>query len=267
MNMLLAANDSTTEGIAFALIIAIVIVSVLLAVAALVSLILRLKIFFNYWVANRSKSAAGYTGETAACEMLRLCGVPDVQVKKMGFFRALIYGNHYNATKKVIYLRRTTFRGNNLTAVALAVEKVALAREDHYGGGKLRARWRLQQLALFGPIVFIPIVLVGLIFDLLGGFTGIPLLISSIVGALFFLVSFILTAITVPVEKKATRDAMSLLASSNMLTPEEQQKAAKVLKVYVLSYIMDFIVALLKLIELILKLILSIFTVFASDKK
>ena len=133
MNTLLLSAEGNL-GLEIALIIAIAIVGVLIILVSLVALILRVKIFFSYWVTNREETEAGYTGGEAARSLLDELGYTDVQVKKAGFFSALLYGNHYNPKKKTVYLRASTLNRKNVTSVGLALQKVGVVVQDETGG-------------------------------------------------------------------------------------------------------------------------------------
>ncbi len=256
MKFLILASSS--GGLADAvLLISLIAVGVLLGAATLVSGILRLIILINYWTANRRRCAGGCTGASAAQTILALYGLENVQVKKAGFFAALLYGNHYNPNRKTVYLTSRVFHGNNVTAVALGAEKAELARADLMDGKAVRSRWRLQKVAIFGPVLFVPIALIGLIVDAVMGFTGIPFLIGAGVALAFFLCCFVLSALTIPVESRASKKAIEALSHTDLLTEEERGAAAKVLKTYVIAYVTDFIVALLEIIRLILRILAS----------
>ncbi len=255
-------------GVGLWLIFALLVVGIAIVVASIVFGILRLIIAWNYWIA-RKPIASGITGEQAALNVLQRLGITDVKVEMEGFFRALFYNNHYNPSKKTIYLRRTTFYGRNVSAVALAAQKAVLVRQDKEDSAKFRARWRLQQCAVFGPMFFIPLVLIGLVIDLvltLNGidFTGIATLIMTAIGLAFFVIAMVLAGLTVSVERRATRETIELLPQTELFQPEEIDKAERVLKTYILAYITDFIIAILKLIQFILKLLLQIFALFTN---
>ena len=255
-------SETGDIAIEFSLLVAIIVVTVLLGIAAIVAFVFRIMIFFSYWVSNRTRSSGGYTGETAARKMLRELGYNDVDVQKCGFFRALIYGNHYNPKRKIIYLRASTFKGDNLTSVGLALQKVGLVIQDKKGGS-VKSRWRLQQLGIFGPILFIPIVLVGVIVDAVmlvktgGTFSGVGTLVAACIGIAFFIVSFVLTIYTMVVENRANKEALEILKYNDFLNAEEQAQVAKVFRTYMLSYITDFIISLLQIIRFILKIALA----------
>lgn len=269
--MLLSIFDDWAESldVGIALIIALAVVTVAIAVAAIVFAILRLIIFWNYWIA-RKPIASGITGEKAALGMLELMGITDIEVKKEGFFRALFYNNHYNPKKKTIYLRRTTFKGTSITAVALAVQKAALVLQDRENSARFRSRWRMQQLAIFGPIFFFPIIIVGVILDFIaspgGQFSGTYTLVASGIAIAYFLVTTVLAGLTISVEKRGTNDAIDMLRKTNLFLPDELEKAERVLKTYILAYITDFILNLLKLIQAILKFVLRLLAAFEKNK-
>lgn len=119
---------------------------------------------------------------------MQYLGYNDIKVEKSGFFRAAFFGNHYNPSKKTIYLRSSTYYGEHLTAIGLALQKVGLVIQDKRNSSSFRARWFLQKIALFGPVFFIPIVLAGAIADLViffvtgGSFTGIFTLVAALLG-------------------------------------------------------------------------------------
>lgn len=262
MNLIASTDGSTVlEGV---LIIAIVLVAIMIAIAAIAATVLRIMIFFSYWVTNREQSSGGYTGATAAEKLLNELGYNDIQVKKCGFFKMMFYGNHYNPNKKTIFLRSSTYFGPNLTAVGLGLQKVGLVIQDKRDGEAIKKRWKLQKLALFGPILFIPIVIVGLIIDIVtlsltgGTFTGIATMVCAALGVAFFIVCFILQIMTIKTEGKANRETLEIMKNYDFLNAYEQEKIAKVFKTYQLAYITDFIISILQIVKLILKIALAV---------
>lgn len=238
--------------------IALIAVTIALGVATVASLIARLRVVYLYWFANRHKSSGGYTGESAARAALDRLGFTDVKVRKSGIFRAMIFGNYYNRFSKTIWLRRSTMYGDNLTSVGLAIQKVGLVMQDKREEKAFRARSNLQMIGIFGPIVFIPLIIVGLIIDAVTGFTGVPTLICAALAVVYFICSFIFTILNIPVEKKANNEALEFLRSSDMLGADEIKEVEKVFRGYLIAYVLDFIINLLKIIQLILKIALNI---------
>ena len=80
-------------------------------------------------------------------------------------------------------------------------------------------------------------------------------LIVLILGILFIVFAFVVTILNIPVEKSAMNRASEMLGA--YLTAEEMTMVKKVYRSYMIEYVMQFIVALLRMIQLILKAILA----------
>ena len=182
--------------------------------------------------------------------------MPDVQVKKCGIIRTILFGNHYSITKRTVYLRMRTINKPSLTAVAMAAQKVALAEQHRDGDTKMIVRSRLQGLGVFAPILFVPLVLIGFLVDLFVLKTLLFSLITAGIGLLFILFGFIVTLLNIPVEKKAMERAQVIL--ENELTGEEMVTVKKIFRSYLVEYVLQFIIAILRIIQLILKILISI---------
>lgn len=179
--------------------------------------------------------------------------MPDVQVKKCGILRTLLFGNHYSIMKKTVYLRILTIQKTSVTAAAIAAQKVALAEQHRDGDKKMIIRGRLQGLGVFAPSLFIPLVLAGILLDIFLIGTVLFSLIALILSTVFILFGFIVTLLNIPVEKKAIVRAEEML--ENMLTPEENTSVKKLFRCYMVEYIMQFIVSILRIIQIILKVL------------
>ena len=246
MNSILAAQ---IQGIDIAYIVA----SILLGIAVLAALIAQIFVIVGYWRGNRMQNSLGLTGEQVARKLLDENGMPDVQVKKCGILRTLLFGNHYSIMKKTVYLRILTIQKTSVTAAAIAAQKVALAEQHRDGDKKMIIRGRLQGLGVFAPSLFIPLVLAGILLDIFLIGTVLFSLIALILSAVFILFGFIVTLLNIPVEKKAIVRAEEML--ENLLTPEENTSVKKLFRSYMVEYIMQFIVSILRIIQIILKVL------------
>lgn len=232
-------------------------VSVLLGIAVLAALISQIYVAIGYWKGNRTENAAGLSGAQIARKLLDENGMPDVEVKKCTFLRMLLFGNHYSIMKKTVYLRKYTIDKTSVTSVALAAQKVALAKQHRDGDKKMIVRSRLQGLGVFAPILFIPLVIVGVIVDLLVTHTFILTICAIALGFLFIIFGFVVTLLNIPVEKKAIACAEEWLQNETFLTREEFFTVKKIYRSYMVQYIMQFIVALLRMIQLILQALMK----------
>ena len=107
---LLAANFDGSE-------IAYIAVGVLLGIAIIAAFIAQIVIVIGYWRGNRTNNSLGLSGGEYARKLLDQNGMPDVQVKKCGIIRTILFGNHYSITKRTVYLRMRTINKPGLTAV------------------------------------------------------------------------------------------------------------------------------------------------------
>ncbi len=265
-------NSQPWLGLSLILLIALAIVTILICIVSLAALVLRIKIFVNYWITDRKKTEGGYNGYSAAVTLLQDLGYGDIQVKQSGFFRAMIFGNHYNPNKKTVYLRKSTYYGENLTAVGLALQKVGLVVLDKNNSASFKMRWRLQKVAVFGPVFFLPIVILGVIGDFVmcvltgGSFTGLFTLIAACLGFAYFVASFVLSFLVIKVEGRANRETLGIIKGYDFLTPDEQEGVARVFSTYRAAYICDFLINILQLIRIILKILLNIVAAMQNNK-
>lgn len=245
---LLAANVDGLE-------VAYIAVGVLLGIAIIAALIAQIAVAVGYWRGNRTNNSLGLSGAEYARRLLDLNGMPDVQVKKCGIIRTVLFGNHYSISKKTVYLRMRTINKPSLTAVAMAAQKVALAEQHKNKNAKMIVRSRLQGLGVFAPYLFIPLVVIGFLIDVFVAQTLLFSLIATVLGLIFILFGFIVTLLNIPVEKKAMKRALVFLKAD--LTKEEIVIVKKIYRSYMVEYALQFIIAVLRIIQLILKILLG----------
>ena len=249
----------TEKGISTGVAIAYIVVGVLLAVMTIVAIVMRIIVVVRYFKSNRASCSSGITGPQAARYVLDKCGLTDVQVKKSGFFRALFFGNSYSVARKTIFLRRTIWDKNSLTAVGLALQKVGIAKMCADGKKSVKVRYYFQLLGLFGPVLFIPIIILGVVLDMVifnafGTFSIVAIAISLAI----LLSGFIVTLLNIPIEKKENDMALEMIEESGFCSEEERMQIKKVLDTYIIAYICEFIIEVLRMVQLILEIIMRV---------
>ena len=249
-------------GISPALAIAYLFVTALVVIMAVVAAVMKIMIWIRYRRANKMPISNEMTGiETAQYVLDREGLSPQVTVRKAGFIREAIFGNYYNVVTKKIYLRSVLGKidkKTTVTATALAVQKVAIAKLCESGDTQAITRGRLQLAGLFGPFLFIPIVLIGAVLDiLLMNGNGVLSLGSIALSGLILVFGFIVTFLNIPVEKRANELALQLLEKHGLATGDEIAVMRTVYETYITSYICDFILELLRIIQWILELFIK----------
>ena len=254
----LAESLGTSDGLA----VAYVFVSILVILMAVVCLVLEIRVWFRYHRANKMPIACTMTGLDAARFVLDKAGLQHVRVRKAGILREAVFGNYYNVFTKTIYLRSWLGKVDNkrtVTSVALGVQKAALAKLCEEGDRQTLLRNRLSIIAIFGPLLFLPVLILGVVLDfVLLQQLGMYSLIGLALGGLLAVAGFIVTLLNIPVEKKANRLALQLMEEYGLATGKELKTMQKVYGAYIASYVAQFILQMLRLIQWVLELVIKL---------
>lgn len=233
-----------------------------LAVLMAVSLfaeIWKLVVVVRYSKYNKQQTKAKLPANEVAKKLLEGLGINDVQVVPCGFWASIFLGNSYSPRKKIIRLRKNIYDKTSLTAIALAAQKVAIAERDREGDKKIRVRAFFAKLGYFAPFVVLPLFLLGMIIDFLSikGF-GTFTIVLGVIAAVWYLASFIVVILNMPIEKRANKKAVEYFEKTNLLDADEISDAKDLYKTYMTMYILDFISELLYIIWRIAQLFVKI---------
>ena len=261
MNDIINTVSRELGGASPALTAAYLVVGLLIAIMSVVCLVLEIRVWLCYRKANKRGISTHMTGLESARYVLDQSGLGHVKVRKAGFLREALFGNYYNVATKTIYLRSWLGKIDNKTSVtstALGVQKAAIARLCEEGDEQAKLRGRLSLLGIFGPLLFIPIILVGVIIDFLV-MKDITIVSYVCMGVSFLLLvaGFIVTWLNIPVEKRANALALRMMRDYGLATEDELDMMAEVYDAYILSYIAQFILEVLRVIQWILEIVIK----------
>ena len=235
---------------------AIFIVALLIVIVAFFSVCVSIYLAIKYIVYNRTMNKAGLTGEEAARKILDANGLQKIRVSVMG---SLLFGNSYSHYFKKVRLRRLTVKKPSISSLAMGAQKSSLAILDKEGDKDMKTRIVLTPIMYFGPFALIPIILIGLIIDIiLFNFSGVVTIIATALGLGLYVVSFVLSLMVLKTEVKAQERALEILKQENMATEEEREMMKKLFKLYNIDYVNQLIIELLQLILRILMLIAKV---------
>lgn len=212
---------------------------ILVLIGAAISALASLNVNRTFNKYSNSSNARGLTGQQTAAAILRAAGITDVSI-------AQVAGNltdHYAPGEKTLRLSESVFGSASVAAVGVAAHECGHAIQHQTGYWPLRLRSVSVPVANFGSWLSWPVVLAGLIF-------GLPRLAQ--VGVVLFTFVVLFQLITLPVEFDASRRAMRVLESENVLTAEELDGAKKVLTAAALTYVAALFSAILQLLRLIM---------------
>ena len=263
INSVRSAWDGGLDGVSDAVILAMGVVCGLLIIVSIFALGVSIFLAISYVRYNKKQNSCGKTGEQIARKILDHHELGHIKVSKTG---SIMFGNSYSHYFKKVRLRRLTWQKRSVTSLAMAAQKSALAVLDKENDADMRTRVRLTPLIYFGPIAFVPMVVIGVLLDVLlsTGFCGI---LFTVLGLGFYLLSFVMSILVLKTEKKAQKRAYEIMKEEGLATEEELESCKKLFRLYNVEYINDMVIALLELIYRVLQIIAYVQNSSSSSSK
>jgi Zn-dependent membrane protease YugP len=201
---------------------------------------MKLSAAYNKYV--RVGIQSGVSGAEAAREILDRADLNDVPVEEIGGHLT----DHYDPTKKALFLSSENFQGRSIAAVGVAAHEAGHALQHKAAYAPLNFRMMMVPITQFASYAWMGIFLLGMI---LGGpffskFIWIAIGIFSVI-TLFQLV-------TLPVEFDASRRAKEQLFRLGLVHSEESVAVSKVLNAAALTYVAALVGAVMQLVRLLL---------------
>lgn len=184
----------------------------------------------------RIPNERGLSGAEAAREILDAAGMPGMPVKEVGGHLT----DHYDPTKKALFLSSENYRGQSLAAVGVAAHEAGHALQHKAAYAPLHLRMWLVPATRFASSAVYGIFL-------LSWFMHIGKLAVFAVG--IFAVIALFQLITLPVEFDASRRAKEQLLRLGLVRADEGAGISKVLNAAALTYVAAMVSALLELIH------------------
>ena len=233
--------------------IAILVVGALLLLVSIFALFVSIYLAIAYIKYNRTKNSIGLTGKEVARKILDDNGLEHIKVSATGSF---IFGNSYSHYFKKVRLRRFTYKKQSISSLAMAAQKSSLAIMDKEGDPDMKKRVRLVPLITFGPLLCVPLIVVGVLLDvLLFNANGVVAIVFVAIGLLFYIMAFVLSIMVLKTEVKAQEKAYQIMRDNHLATEEELEMMKKLFKLYNIQYVNDLIIELLEIIYRVLQLV------------
>lgn len=198
---------------------------------------LKVKSAFNKYskIANRR----GMTGADAAYQLLRLNGITDVRIKKIGGSLT----DYYDPKVKEICLSQDVFDSRSVAAIGVACHEAGHACQHAQGYAPLKIRNAVIPVTRIGSFLGVPLALIGMFLY------SDPLIYAGLI--LYSAVAFF-QLVTLPVEFNASKRALQTIETNGFLEGEEYSGAKKVLTAAALTYVAALASALATLLRLFL---------------
>ena len=205
-----------------------------------ISMLVSLRLKGKFREYSGVPTSSGLTGKQIAEKMLKENGIYDVQVVSVDGFLA----DHYDPYNKTVNLSSEVYTGANVAAAAVAAHECGHAVQHAKAYPWLGLRSRLVPAVQFSS---------GLVqWVLLGGILLINVFPSLLlIGIILFGLTTVFALVTLPVEFDASRRALAWLDNTNLMQPQEHDKAKDALWWAAMTYVVAAMASVVTLVQYI----------------
>src|SRR2546425_13020595 len=122
----------------------------------------QLKLSSTYKKYTNVGTASGLTGAQAAREILDQADLHDVPVEEVGGHLT----DHYDPTKKALFLSSENFHGNSIAAVGVAAHESGHALQHKAAYAPLHLRMAMVPITQFASVAWQGIIIAGFVFGM-----------------------------------------------------------------------------------------------------
>ena len=215
---------------------------ILVVIGAIICMIASAKVKTTFNKYSQYRSYSGMNGAQVAQRVLEAAGIYDVTVRHVS-------GNltdHYDPSTKTVNLSDPVYNSYSVAALGVAAHECGHAIQHAKNYAPLSLRSALVPVANFGSMLAWPLILIGLFINGRSSTLIIDLGIVSFSAAVLF------QLVTLPVEFDASRRALVMLRTQNILSDDELKNTRKVLKSAAFTYVASAAAAILQLLRIIL---------------
>lgn len=206
-----------------------------------ISMLVSLRLKGKFREYSGVPTSSGLTGKQIAEKMLKENGIYDVQVISVDGFLA----DHYDPTNKTVNLSGEVYSGANVAAAAVAAHECGHAVQHARGYSWLNLRSRLVPVVQFSGMAVQWVLLGGIL--LINVFPSLLL-----IGIILFGLTTVFSVVTLPVEFDASRRALAWLDNTNLMRPQEHDKAKDALWWAAMTYVVAAIASVVTLVQYLL---------------
>jgi Zn-dependent membrane protease YugP len=188
---------------------------------------------------SRVQTDNGLSGAAAAREILDRAGLQGMEIHEVGGHLT----DHYDPTKKALFLSSENFHGRSIAAVGVAAHESGHALQHQAAYAPMQIRMALV------PVTQIASNAAFWIFGL-GWFMGVAKL--ALAGVIVFGIIFLFQLVTLPVEFDASRRAKHQLVQLGLVSPQESTGVNRVLDAAALTYVAGMVSSLFTLLHFIM---------------
>ncbi len=215
---------------------------ILVVIGAIICMIASAKVKTTFNKYSQYRSYSGMNGAQVAQRVLEAAGIYDVAVRHVS-------GNltdHYDPSTKTVNLSDPVYNSYSVAALGVAAHECGHAIQHAKNYAPLSLRSALVPVANFGSMLAWPLILIGLFIN------GRSSTLIIDLGIVLFSAAVLFQLVTLPVEFDASRRALVMLRTQNILSDDELKNTRKVLKSAAFTYVAGAAAAILQLLRIIL---------------
>ena len=183
---------------------------------------------------------SGLSGAEAAREILDAAGLRNMPVEEVGGHLT----DHYDPTKKALFLSSENYHGTSLAAVGVAAHEAGHALQHKAAYAWLHLRMAVVPITNIATIASGFIVMLGYFLQMVPMFLSIAIVVFTIIA--FF------QLITLPVEFDASKRAKEQLFRLGLIRENERAGVSKVLNAAAMTYVAALVTAVLHLLQFVM---------------
>lgn len=215
---------------------------ILVIPAMIISIWAQYKVKSTFNKFSKVRNVRNVTGAYAAQAVLSYYGISDVRIERVGGKLT----DHYDPKTKVIRLSEGVYDSTSVAAIGVACHEAGHAAQHAEGYAPIRIRNSIIPVCNIGSKLGIPIALIGLFMS------AEPII---YIGLALYAGIFIFHLVTLPVEFNASRRAISVIDSTDLLYDDEIGGAKKVLSAAAMTYVASMLVALASFLRIALRIL------------
>lgn len=207
----------------------------------------QVKVSSNYNRYSKVMAGSGITASVLARQILDIAGLKDIKVVRVSGTMT----DYYNHKKKIIALSDGVYDSSSVSALGIVAHEVGHALQYQTGYFPIKLRIFTIFVSNLVSKLLWPMLIIGVLLDIFI-VMAVPVGLYLIYGILaLFVISTLVSFVTLPVEKNASNRALQILSDMNALDEHELMGAKAVLDSAGLTYVAGFVGSLVNLLRII----------------
>lgn len=187
---------------------------------------------------DKIRNARGLTGAEAARRILSSNGISNVTVQHTPGELT----DHFDPRTNVVRLSDATYNSTSVAAIGVAAHECGHAIQHSVGYAPIKLRNAIVPVVNIGNTLSMPLFFIGLVMQIYN---------LAYIGALLFGLVLVFQLVTLPVEFNASRRALKILDTFDILGSEELKGSKKVLTAAAMTYVAAVASTALQLLRLL----------------